>query len=209
MSRVYRVTFRAFDVDDNSLIQPSLHYQTDVPPLGDEPDPDDVASEVYDLVGTEFLACCSSRITLTELVAREEVLAEEETVPAVGRHGVNASGTLSYANGDLPRELVGIVNIKTGAAIRSGRGYITLPGPYNESFLSSRIWASTYFTVLAAFAAKLDDQGHIGTVQITDLNPVVYSKTRRKAGKDPWTFRVTGGVANARPHWRRSRGNSP
>jgi hypothetical protein len=209
VARSYRCTFFCRDLDDGTVIQPSLHYQTDLATGGDEPDGADVATGVWGVVGQEFLNCTPSRVEVDGLVVRSEEVPGSGVLPTEGFHSVGLQGNLAVLEGDLPRELVALVNIHTNVGSRSARGYITLPGPYGEGYLTLKQWAGAYATAGHAFAAKLDDSFSLGTVQAADVHPVVYSRTRRLKGFAPWTFRVTSGTFNLRPHWRRSRGTSP
>jgi len=197
------------DLDNQALVEPSLHYQTDLATGGNEPDPDDVADGIWNTVGLAFLNCTPSRINVTELIVRSEELPASGVVPSLGSRPVGQNGLLAVSEGDVPRELVAIVNIKSAAAFRSGRGYMTLPGPYSEQYITGRLFAGTYATNGHAFADLLDDSFSLGTFQPADVHPVVYSKVRRQRGLTPFTFRVTQAQFNTRPHWLRSRGTSP
>jgi len=46
-------------------------------------------------------------------------------------------------------------------------------------------------------------------VDITHVNPVVYSRKRHRDGLTPYTFRVTSATVNPKSHWLRSRTSSP
>jgi hypothetical protein len=83
------------------------------------------------------------------------------------------------------------------------------PSPRLADRVSGNVWDGTMLAALNAFCALLDDQLELGTLIITDLNPVVYSKTRHQRSEDPFTFRVTGATPNAKVHWLRSRMTTP
>lgn len=209
MARTYRATFRCHDLDDGSLIEPSLHYQTDVPTAGSEPDANDVAAGIAAILGGPFIALCHTKIFIDELRVRSEELKGSGVIPVEGTSIFSTPGTLTSTVPDLPRELVGIVNLHSTAATRSGRGYTTLPSPYVATNLVNRLWAGAYGSAGLQFANLLDNSFDLGTVQITHVNPVVYSHTRRQRLQEPFTFRVTRATFNVRPHWLRSRGTSP
>jgi hypothetical protein len=209
MARTYRATFKCEDLDNGSLIQPSLHYQTDLATGGDEPDPSDVAEGIWELLGVQFLNLTSTRIRCIGLLVRSEEIPASGILPVEAFRNVSSAGVLAVTEGDLPRELVGLVNIHTATSSRSARGYMTLPGPYSEGYLTGKNWAGAYATAGNAFAALLDNSFSLGAIQAADVHPVVYSRTRRLRNFVPYTFRVVGATFNTRPHWRRSRGTSP
>lgn len=207
MSAIYRVVLRMHDRDDQSLIMPSLHYQTDLDALSSEPNPDDVASGAWGVWGTALKNAVNTNVHIDGIDAIEQTVP-----PAIGESGtfnVNADGLLGVSDDELPREVVPIINLKTHTRSRSSRGYLTLPGPYSVARLLNKSWATTYVTALQTFADLLDNSFDLGVVNPTTVNPVVYSRKRHLGGASPWTFRVTQATANTRPHWRRSRGTSP
>lgn len=197
------------DTVDQSLIEPSLHYQTDLSTGGDEPAADDVANGVWSILGGDFLALCHDQYHVDSVVARSQELKGSGVIPVLGQLTVNQPGQLTSGGFDLPRELVGIVNLYTDAATRSGRGYTSLPCPGVESFLQDRLWFGSYKTACDSFASKCDNSFSLGTISVATVNPVVYSATRRARGQAPYTFRVQSARFNTRPHWLRSRGTSP
>jgi hypothetical protein len=209
MARTYRATFKCVDLDNGALLEPSLHYQTDLSTGGSEPDPSDVAEGIFSKCGNEFLNVCSTRIRCDGLLVRSEEIPASGILPVEAFKVVAIPGVLAVAEGDVPRELVGIVNIHTATSSRSARGYITLPGPYSEGYITNKNFAGAYATAAHAFADKLDDTFTLGLVSVATVRPVVYSRTRRLRNFTPYTFNVTGATFNTRPHWRRSRGTSP
>jgi hypothetical protein len=209
VARTYRATFFCKDLDDGTIVQPSLHYQTDLSTAGEEPEAGDVASGIWAVVGQAFLNATPSRVSCDGLVVRSEEIPGSGILPAEGFHSVGLPGNLAVVEGDLPRELVAICNIHTNVGSRSARGYITLSGPYSEAYVTLKQWAGAYATAGHAFAALLDNSFSLGTIQPADVHPVVYSRTRRIKGFTPYTFRVSSASFNLRPHWRRSRGTTP
>jgi hypothetical protein len=150
-----------------------------------------------------------TRVNVVGLQVRSEELPGSGQLPAEGFRNVGQDGLLAVLEDDLPRELVAIVNLHTGVGSRSARGYMTLSGPYSEGHLTDKSWAGTYATEGHAFADLLDDSFQLGSIQPAQVNPVVYSRTRRIRQLTPYTFRVTKATFNTRPHWLRSRGTSP
>jgi hypothetical protein len=206
VARIYRLQFDCV-TDLGTLVMPSLHYQTDVPAGGDEPDPSDVASAVWSHLGSAFKACFSSHTTVTSVAALEEVLPPD--IGVAGTHTVGEAGTLAGSGDSTPDAMTVLVNLHTNTRSRSARGWLHMPPPRWADRLSVSGWDGTMMTAIGAFAALLDDQLELGTLIITDLNPVVYSKTRRQREEDPFTFRVTSATGRTAAHWLRSRMTAP
>lgn len=207
MSRVYRATLKC-SYSDGTLIEPSVHYQTDVPLAGGEPDHQDVVDGIYDLLGTAFLNTLPVSVTFDDLVAAEQTIAPD--IGVVGTHHVGAVGTGQGSGQLVPRALVPLFSLHTDVHSRSARGHFFGCSPGGTAPLESGLWASSGVQpYLDAFAALLDNSFDLGTAQITHVNPVVYSRKRHQQGASPYTFRVTSAVAKTRPTWLRSRLTTP
>lgn len=195
-------------ISDGTLVQPNLHYQTDLSFIGDEPDPDDVAAGIWGVWGTQFLACCWSGITVHELVVTEEVL--KPNIGAGGSHTVNAPGTLATGTGNSPPPGVcGVINLHTATRSRRSRGWVHGPPMAYSSFVNGKALTGAYLTALQTWAALLDNSFDLGTVDITHVHPVVYSRTQREQALTPYTFRVTAASVNTVPKYLRSRMTAP
>lgn len=207
MARIYRCTFRC-SYADGTLVEPSLHYLTDVALAGSEPDPDDIASGLWSALGTEFLGVLTNQVTVNDVVASECVI--PPAIGVQGSHHVGSVGTGFGAQTELPRALVPLISLNTGIASKSARGHIFLCSPgYKENLATGGIWASSAQGFFNTLATQLDDSYDLGTVSVTHVNPVVYSRTRHVRGQDPHHFRVTGATAQTHPHWLRSRLSNP
>lgn len=207
MARTYRCTLQAH-YSDGTLVEPSLHYQTDLPDLGDEPDPSDVATGIWGHLGAEWQESCPTYVHIDSLVVTEMVV--PPLIGVGGEHVVNADGTGSAGAEDLPRELVPLVNVHTDTRSRSARGNLRLAGVGDKSKIIARTFQAAYVTaVYTPFINKIPDEIDLGSLVITRLNPVVYSRTRHLRGETPYTFRVVGASLNPKPKWLRSRGTSP
>lgn len=207
MSRVYRCTFQC-TYPDGTLVEPSLHYQTDLPPLGDEPDPDDVAAGIYGHLGAEYLQTMPSEVTLHDLVCTEQVIAP--AIGAQGSHHVGLVGTATVATADLPRALVPLMNIRTDTVSRSARGHVFLCGPGDKTKLVAKIWQDAWMTgAYDPFAAKIADDITLGSTLPSTLHPVIYSRTRNARSETPFTFKVVSAAVKVTPTWLRSRNSTP
>lgn len=209
MAKVYRFSYVGH-LATGVVFNTGLHYQTDVPPAGSEPAPADILTAIDGHLRTAFRACLQNGYTVDSAELREEVDLSTGDVPSAASLVVNQLGTLTGGSNILPDATTGIIKLKTDAALRSGRGYMAIPGPRNASFLADgQNFGSSWTSLLNTFAALLDDSMDLGTVLITHLNPVVYSRTRRARGLTPYTFQVVEGIVNPRVRWRRSRTTAP
>jgi hypothetical protein len=207
MARTYRCTVQGHN-GAGALIMPSFHYQTDVPTGGDEPEPGDVADGLWSHIGATALAATPNTIEIDELVVTSEELPGDLGV--AGSHTVSTVGSLPSGTGnELPDGVACVLDRHTATRSRSSRGWTMWPGPANSSYVSHNLFVSTYLANVQALAALLDDSYDLGTVFVTHVNPVVYSKTRRVRSETPYTFRVTSVTVNARPTWLRSRMTAP
>lgn len=206
VARIYRITFVCAH-SNGALAEPSLHYQTDLNPLEDEPDPGDVANDIWGHFNTAFRNCLHSETTVLRIDAREEVLPPD--IGAAGTHGVNLPGTGFTGTVGLPHALCAVVNRHTGVASRSARGWFHMPSPLQQTCVAGDVWGSTYETTLDALAALLDDTIAFGGIGTGHYNPVVYSRTRHGRGLTPYAWKVTAGVKNRQPKFLRSRYTIP
>jgi hypothetical protein len=205
---VYKATINAKVTSTGALVMPSFHYKTDPPPLGDEPNPNDVADALWSHFGTAALACMDSGISVQELILTEEVLSPD--IGTSGVHTVGANGTRSTGAGHaVPRGITQVLDRHTGVRSRSSRGWTMWPGPLGSDDIAGNLFASGWDTAIDALCALLDDHLDIGTVTTTRVTPIVYSKTRRQRAENPYTFDVTTVTANRVPSWLRSRMTAP
>jgi hypothetical protein len=207
VSRVYRATFKCA-YGDGTLVQPSLHYQTDLPTGGDEPEPNDVAAGIWTMLGTAFLGTLASPITVASIDVSEQVLPPD--IGVAGSHTVGSVGTGFGTGADLPRALVPIITLHTGISSRSARGHIFLGCPGDSTVLATGgIWDPTPQSYFGTLAALLDNSFDLGTAFVTHVNPVIYSRTRHARSLSPYTFRVTSATAKTHATWLRSRLSTP
>lgn len=207
MSRVYRATVKGHE-QNGALVMPGFHYQTDLPPLGGEPDPADVASALWSHIGTAALAATPNTIIIDELVVTEEVLPPD--VGVAGSHTVATAGTLAGGSGNqLPDGIACVLDRHTATRSRSSRGWTMWPGPASSSQLLHNVFTSAYLISIDALCALLDDDFTVGLITPTTVHPVVYSKTRRQRLETPFTFQVTSVTSNDVPTWLRSRMDVP
>lgn len=207
MSRIYRCTVKAH-FSSGILVEPSVHYQTDLSLGGDEPDPDDVATGIWDHIGSAWLNTAASGLHFDELIVAEQVV--PPALGAAGSHTIDTGGTSSLTSGDdMPTGIVAIVNVHTNTRSRNSRGHFCLSPPAVSGVHAAQGWTSGYTTAVNSLCALLDDVITIGSIITTDLRPVVYSRTRHLNNTAPWTFPVSSATLNPTCHWLRSRMTSP
>jgi len=205
MARTYKATIRCRD-DSGILIQPSLHYQTDVSVVGSEPDPNDVAAGIWAIIRDHFIGATPLDVTIDELVVGEEVL--KPAIGASGSHPINVQGSFSTSGDRMPNACVAVLNRHTATRSRSARGWLMMPGGILADQQANGLWHTDggYWTAwLVPLAALLDNSFDLGSVDPTHVNPVVYSRTRHQRGDSPYTFRVTNATANPQVRWLKSR----
>lgn len=187
---------------------PSAHWQTDVPDIGSEPNPDDVATQLWASIGNEFRAVSSATLTVHELVVTEEVL--KPSIGVVGAHTVGLAGLVAVGTDVLPAACVPLINIHTQTHSRSARGWQFLGSTMNAAELSTAgVWETTFLANLQLYADRLAANVGIGDINITTAKPVIYSRTRHQRGQTPYVFSVSNAKANPAPTWLRSRRTSP
>lgn len=206
MARTYRATIKCLQ-PGGVLCEPSLHYQTDLATGADEPDPADVADGIWSVIGTTFKAAVSSSTLIQELLVVSEELPPDLAVGA--SKVINEVGTGATGSPDAPEGMVPVINLHTAVRSRSSRGWLMLPGPLLKGAIDGNFWATGFQSAYNAFAAVLDNSFDLGTVIITHVNPVVYSRTRRQRAQTPYTFKVTSATANHQVRWLKSRLTAP
>lgn len=206
MSRTYRATIKGHH-SNGILVQPTLHYQTNVPLAGDEPDPGDVAGGIWGQIGATLKATAANDVTFTSVDVAEQLPPQQ--IGAAGSFAITSGSGTVVPNSQLPYATVPLINLHTGVASRSSRGWVHLVSPRLSTFVGNDVWTASYLSTLGLFAATLDNGFDLGTLQITHVNPVVYSRTRHLRGQTPYTFVVTSASVNPQVRWLRSRLTSP
>lgn len=206
MAATYRATIKGHH-STGILVQPTLHYQTDVPTAGSEPDPGDVAAGIWTLVGATLKATAANDVTFTSVDVAEQLPPGQ--IGAAGSFAISSGSGTVVPNSQLPYATVPLVNIHTGVASKSSRGWVHLASPRLSTYVGNDVWTAAYLNLLNLFAATLDDTFSLGTLQITQVNPVVYSRTRHLRGQTPFTFKVKSASANPQVRWLRTRLTSP
>ena len=204
---IYRATIVGHSLVDSALIESTLHYRTEPPVGGDEPAPDDVATGIWGLLGTAFIAVTSTRVHIDRLD-----LLQVATPPGTaigGTHSVNATGTLAASSLDYPAAACLGVNLRTATRSRRSRGFTHLPPCYDAVYSLGNTFGGAYLTNANTLAALLDNSFDLGSVLITHCHPCVYSPTQYKQGLAPVYYDVTSATVNPVCRFVKSRMTSP
>ena len=207
MAEVWRVAIEMHRPSDNQDLASILHYTSDEGVGVGAPTPVDVATDVWAHIGTTFRAALRNDVTVDQVKVTQELAPDDPSPPPQGVFAVNAVGTLSLGDAKLPIWYTAKIAKKTGAAVRSGHGWLLMPLSANSAHLTAeRIDLTTaYFTALTNLCGTLDDQFSVGTVIVHNYKPVVYSRTRRARGDADYWFNITSCVFSPRPAMLRSR----
>lgn len=212
---ILRVSFESTDASGRLFVN-TLHYRIE----GDsafpthEPEIPSVLSKLSEHLTTEYRGCLDTGRTLNTIRGRTEVETWNGEVARVGEVTVGLAGLLSHGDGTVPDPACGVIDLRSGVASRSGRGWIMVPGSRASTALSSLgKWAvgGTYVNAMNALAAVLDDkvQETFGGVNSWHATPVIYSRTRRKAALEPFYFPVASCLVRTDVHWLRRRVTAP
>lgn len=218
MAKIYRLEVSGVQQELAVLFMSTMHYQTDVPLAGSEPSVDTVLTQLqqhYSTSGTGLQVwrnATYSDCKLTKIAVREEVDPSGDDVPAEAAVDLDLTGNLTASPNSLPVPACAWVKFKTGNATRSGRGGTHLPPISSSSVLDSvgRIvstsppWAP-YVALAAAMLDVLDDVFS----STGDIKPIIYSRTRRARGQEPFTFDLTSATVDTNVHWLRRRQTAP
>lgn len=221
MSKVWRSELESTDLQSGLKSITTQHWQTDLAALDNELSASAMLDEIQNHFGSTstnmslFTACMHSALQLTKLTVREEVAPGSGDVPEVADKTLGLTGTNGAITGDqLPIEACMWVRFRTGTASRSSRGGTHLPPHRNPNALTAAgLWdtaviaANPFLALINKMIAQMTDT--FGTSGLSDINPVIYSRTRRARGLSPYTFRLTESQIRPRVAWVRRRGTPP
>lgn len=164
---------------------------------------------------TTFRAMLMTTDQLVEWAVKRE---PDPTNPSDLAEGIsktkNLAGTSSISGDLLPPECCLVLSFKTQTLSRSSRGHMFLPPAFASTHVQGEQFSSSSatYTTAQAFRDALDTIRGGGGFNITTpaftAPLIVYSKTRRRRGEDPWVFDVTSTAVRNRVHWLRSRASS-
>lgn len=179
-----------------------------------EPTIADVCDKVWGKLGTAYRNCLYGDRTVRAVVGRTEVETWNGEVAAAGESSVGLEGLLSGGDGRIYRAQSMIIATKSDVASRSARGWIMVPGSVNSVDMDGAgNWKAggTYTSAVEALAALMNDdiQHTVLAVNVWHLQPIIYSRTRRKRGQTPYYFALKSATAKRDPRWLRRRVTAP
>jgi len=193
----------------------SLHYQTDVPVAGSEPSGTTVLNQLLEHYSSSahnlsiFRACAYSACTFTECRVRQEVEWWNGEIGSVATESIGLSGTLgSVGTSATPSGLCPWISLKADVASRSARGGLHLPGPFSALALGGDgSWntGGTLYANINTLATSIEDALEDVFGGTGDINPVIYSPTRRRRGQSPFAFQVADARPSSEPRYLRRR----
>jgi hypothetical protein len=194
----------------------TLHYRVegDASFAGNEPTVADACDAVWTKLGAAYRNCLYGDRTVRAVVGRTEVRTWLGEVASAGESAVGLTGLLAGGDGKVYRAQSLVIALKSDVASRSARGWIMVPGSVNSTDMDgSGQWSAsgTYYTSCVALAALLDDniQHDVLGTHAWHLQPVIYSRTRRKRDLTPYYFSVKSALAKRDPRWLRRRVTAP
>lgn len=214
MSKIYRVEFIGTHAPSGQAFMCHVHYQTDVPLAGTEPTPDTVLDAVlahYSSSGhnmSKWSAVMDTETSLVRAVAREEVAPGSGDLPGIGEEDLNITGTLTAPTvNQNPVALCAWIRFRTGIASRSARGGTHSPPVLNPTSLSSagNFTTGTWWTNIGLLSDAIRDALEDVFQTTGDINPVVYSRTRRERGQTPYVWDIVETDVSLTPRWLRRR----
>lgn len=215
MAKVWRYTVIGESPSGEERWACNLHYQTDVPTIGTEPGADTVLTQIDQHFSTSGTGLQLWRNTidpaskLVETRLYEEVNPASDDIPTGHVNVYNLVGLGNAISGDiLPTAMCVYLTLFTGKLGRSFRGGVHTPPVRRPADLDGGgTWdnASNHWTQVVALGTAIVDQLEDVFQTTGDINPVIYSRTRRARGEDQFANKLTTFRANADVRWLRRR----
>lgn len=221
MATVWRYTAEFQEIAFNTKCLSTLHYQTDVAIAGSEPSPQTVLDQLdqhYSSTGTnlsKWLSVAHNNTKLVRTSVYEELAASDTSPPSGAERVVTLSGTMgAIAIDSAPVPVCAYISLRTDKLGRSYRGGVHMPPLGIVGSLDSAGYLQTdaaAYLAYTAFAAVIEDalEDVFGGAGTGDLNPVIYSRTRRNRGLSPYTTKIKSTRVNRDLRWLRRRMTSP
>jgi len=218
MSKVWRFELTSTDDHHDEECLTHVHYQTDVPVLGSEPSADTVLNVILNHYSSsghnmiKFVNAMWNQSGLSKARVVEEVSPTSDDIPEQSEEALALVGTLGAPGSDLVPPAMSVWHkFTTATPSRSSRGGTHVPPYQSASALGTTgEWATsgTPWTAQLALAAAILDAMEDVFQTTGDVNPVIYSRTRRARGQSPFVFALTGVSPSSKVRWVRRRDNS-
>jgi len=214
VSKIWHFTIEGVNTWTGAEWKCGVHYQTDVPIAGSEPSAAAILDHIMDHYSSsghnlsKWTGAFPSSSTFTRCAVRERLESTDTSPPEVAEESVALSGSIASSGSDiLPGALAVWLKFTTNVALRSARGGTHTQGSALPGDLSTGgLWqtGTTFWTAQNTLAASILDK--IDNVFDTtgDINPGVYSQTRRDRGQSHF-WELTGVEPQQQIRWLRSR----
>jgi hypothetical protein len=205
-SRVYRCGLRAIGGTEEALN--TLHYVAEgVVGEVDVASAQEVGDKVRDALSAAFRAFLPTSWTFDGVYVSEVVdPGDPSAVGSSAYSSAMAAGT-RVGTPNAPLEMCGLISLRTSLAGRSFRGHLFAP-PITSvtSDVSNETLQTAYVTLLNNYATALGTNlATGGLIHWSNIEQIVYSRTRAERGLDPFYAKVTARVPSTRVRWLRSR----
>lgn len=195
-----------------------MHYQTDGEIGAGEPSAGDVLTELIEHYGAggdgegmeRWRVAIYPSVKLTFAAVYQELDPTSTDIPGAARRELALDGEAANGTELEPFAICPWIKFGTGLASRSARG-----GTHGAPAIATYTLddgglfdhGTAWFSALVALAGYMKDRldspfdGFVGV----DLQPVIYSRTRRARGQDPFTFDLTSATPSVVPRFLRRR----
>jgi len=217
VATVWRFTVGGTDSTGGQEWNSTMHYLTDVPLGQGEPNATKVLEEIVAHFGStttgmeRWLATVPSTVKLTFARVYEELPATSTEVAEAAELTFAYAGAVAVLDPNLPFAMCVWIKFGSGLASRSSRGGTHLSPTLDQNHLTtagiwdtSLSWWSANVALANYMKEKISDV--FGDPSETgDINPVIYSRTRRNNSLTPYTFPITSAACSSVPRWIRRR----
>lgn len=180
--------------------------------LGGPRDVDSVVDYVDTWLTTLYRACLSSNWTVDAL----RCFRIPDTYGAdtnITSKLIGAAGTITGADGKLPREAALTLSLRSNHTSRRSMGRIEIPSPLSSTQMATDgSWSTSgsYWLACGAFGAALLAGHDIGVLGVDGhISTRVYSRVTHKSGVGDKTTDVKTYLRRPRPRWVRRRVSAP
>lgn len=222
MAKIYRYTVEVRHGTRGEMCLSGQHVQTDVAVGDTEISASSLLQELDEHFSTSgrllqlWRNVLDPASVLVRTHVREEVDPAGSDVPDAAEFIHNLVGLQNALPVDvMPPPVCVYFTLKTGVAKRYARGGTHSPPMAYPAALDGAgtmdTANATFWPNYTALAAKLADhlEDTFGTTGNSDINKVIYSRTRRTRGQSPFTFKVTSCTPQVQLRWLRRRMTAP
>lgn len=123
------------------------------------------------------------------------------------------AGTLTGADGKLPREMTLTLALRSSHTSRRSQGRLSIPSPSNSAYLTAGgdwLTSSAFWSAVGTFGQALLDGHDVGALGVGGhISTRIYSRRQHQEGSGDKTTDVTSYLRRPRPRWLRRRNSIP